>query len=137
MESAPEGNAMGGSQDNFKTLHLLFLCCVSLSLLPHISCQVSQWDLHAQHGKTQAARCIFIWILITAQTELAGVMRTIYKTVSSFCMLSVSVKKIDGFIMLFHCVHVLGTVCQSATVRGNHSCDRWSCLRKLNPSCDS
>lgn len=60
----------------------------------------------------------FIWLLITAQTKLAGVMRKIYKTESSFCMLAFSVKKIDGFIMLLHCVHVWvrGTVCQSGTV---------------------
>lgn len=60
----------------------------------------------------------FIWILITAQTKLAEVMRKIYKTVSSFCMLAFSVKKIDGFIMPLHCVHVwvYGTLCQSGTV---------------------
>lgn len=64
----------------------------------------------------------FIWILITAQTKLAGVMRKTYKTVNSFCMLAFSVKKIDGFIMPLHCVHVwvYGTVCQSGQV-----CDRF------------
>lgn len=64
----------------------------------------------------------FIWILIMAQTKLAGVIRKIYKLVSSFCMLAFSVKKIDGFIMLLHCVHVwvYGTVCQSSTV-----CDKF------------
>ena len=60
----------------------------------------------------------FIWILISAQTKLPEVMRKIYKTVSSFCMLAFSVKKIDGFIMLLHSVHVwvYGAVCQSGTV---------------------
>ena len=60
----------------------------------------------------------FIWILISAQTKLSEVMRKIYKTVSSFCMLAFSVKKIDGFIMLLHRVHVwvYDTVCQSGTV---------------------
>lgn len=48
----------------------------------------------------------YIWILITAQARLARVMRKIYKTVSSFCVIAFSVKKIDGFIMLPHCVHV-------------------------------
>ena len=58
-----------------------------------------------------------MWILIPAQTKLAEVMREIYKTVISFCLLAFSVKKIDGFIMLLHCVHVwlFGTVCQSGT----------------------
>lgn len=59
----------------------------------------------------------FIWSPVTALTKLAGVMRKIYKTLSSFCMLAFSVKKIDGFIMLPHCVHVwvYGTVCLSGT----------------------
>lgn len=37
-------------------------------------------------------------------------------------MLAFSVKKIDGFIMLLHCVHVwvYGAVCQSSTV-----CDKF------------
>lgn len=61
----------------------------------------------------------FIWILITAWIKLAGVMKKIYKTVRSFCMLDVSIKKIDGFIMLAHCVHVwvYRTVCQNFTLR--------------------
>ncbi len=54
----------------------------------------------------------------TAQTKLAGVTRKIYKTVRSFCMLAFSVRKIDDFIMLPHCVHVwvYSTVCQSSAV---------------------
>lgn len=60
----------------------------------------------------------FISILIAAQTKLAEVTRKIYKTVSSFCMLAFSVKKIDGFIMVLHCVHVwvYSAVCQSGAV---------------------
>lgn len=60
----------------------------------------------------------FIWILITPWIKLAGVMKKIYKTVSSFCMLDFSIKKIDGFIMLAHCVHVwiYCTVCQNFTL---------------------
>lgn len=82
----------------------------------------------------------FIWILISAQTKLSEVMRKIYKTVRSFCMLAFSVKKIDGFIMLLHCVHVwmYGTVCQSGTVcdKFREADDRWSCFGKLNLSCN-
>lgn len=81
-------------------------------------------------------RVFFIRILITArQTKLAGVMRKIYKTVSSFCVLAFSVKKIDGFIMLLHCVHVW-VQCARAVQSGGNYCDRWSLLRTLNPSCE-
>lgn len=60
----------------------------------------------------------FVWIPIAIQTKLAWVMRKIYKTVSSFCVLAFSVKKIDGFIMPLHCVHVwvCGTECQHSMV---------------------
>ena len=37
----PRGDALGGSQDNFKTRHVLFLRCMSLSHLRYISCQVA------------------------------------------------------------------------------------------------
>ena len=82
MESAPGGGggAMGGSQDDFKTLQLLFQRCMSLSLLPHISCQVSRTDLESQHGKNpgeKGARGISIWILIMEQTKLSGFMRNV------------------------------------------------------------
>lgn len=39
--SSRGGDALGGSQDNFKTRHVLFLRCMSLSHLLYISCQVA------------------------------------------------------------------------------------------------
>lgn len=67
------------------------------------------------------------------QTELAGVVRKIYKTVSSFCVLASSVKKINGFILLLHCVHVwaFGAVCQSSS--GNLSLQSTELFEKIKP----
>lgn len=67
----------------------------------------------------KASMVQFVWILITAQTKLAGLMRKTYKTESSFRMLAFSVKKTDGFIMSLQGVRVCTVVCRSGKVCDN------------------
>lgn len=127
MESAPEGRCSGRfSRQLQNTSCPLPPLHVFVSSPLHLLPSRSQSDLRAQRGKMRKKRGRertrmhhhFFWIPITAQTKLARVMRKIYKTVSSFCILAFSVKKIDGFIIPLHCVHVwvCSAVCQHGTV---------------------
>lgn len=97
--------------------HLCLIFLTSLAKCLSVGPPCSTWKV-SEKGRVRDSAGDNIWILITARSELAGVMRKIYKTVSSFCRLTFSVKKIDGFIMLLHCVHVwvYSTACQSGTV---------------------
>ena len=98
---------VGSSQDIFRILLLLLLCYKSLFHLPYISCQVLQLlnteTLGDRVGDRQHGA---FYLDPNDDVEQTGVMRMIYYSGSSFCMLAFSVRKIDGFIMLLHCVHV-------------------------------
>lgn len=111
---------------NLRTRRLLFLLCPCVfvsspsHLLPSL-CVSLLWNSSRTMGQ--------IWILITAHTKRAEED----KTVCSFCMLAFSVKKIDGFIMPPHCVHVWvwTRVWFEETFLGIDSCFKkiaWTCF---------
>lgn len=81
------------------------LCVISLTSPAKKSLLLSK-EKRTGREREKYSMVHFIWNLMMLQTELARVEKIRFMTASSFCMQVFSVKKMNGFIMLIHHVHV-------------------------------